>query len=86
MKADDVKNGIEIVKLLSDIIGSWVDRERRRREKEDERDERLKKLEAELARLRAEALQGAQPWTQPSLPSPASSESPSLTQPATAAS
>jgi hypothetical protein len=54
MKAEDVKNGVEIVKLLSDIVGAWVDRQRRRREKEDERDERLQQLEAELALLRAE--------------------------------
>jgi hypothetical protein len=54
MKAEDVKHGVEIMKLLSDIIGAWVDRRRQRREKEDERDERLKKLEAELALLRAE--------------------------------
>lgn len=54
MKAEDVKNGVEIMKLLSDIIGAWVDRQRKRREKEDEREERLKKLEAEIALLRAE--------------------------------
>jgi hypothetical protein len=55
MKAEDVKHGVEIVKLLSDIIGSWVDRQRQRRAKEEEeREERLKRLEAELAQLRAE--------------------------------
>jgi hypothetical protein len=54
MKAEDVKHGVEIVKLLSDIFGAWVDRQRQRRDKEAERDERLKKLEAELAQLRAE--------------------------------
>jgi hypothetical protein len=58
MKADDVKNGVEIVKLLSDIIGSWVDRQRKQRERDDEREERLRKLEAELSQLRAER-QGA---------------------------
>jgi hypothetical protein len=54
MKAEDVKNGVEIVKLLSDIIGAWVDRQRRRRQEEDARDERLKQLETEIAMLRAE--------------------------------
>ena len=54
MKAEDVKNGVEIVKLLSDIVGAWVDRQRKRREKEDEREERLKTLEAEITQLRTE--------------------------------
>jgi hypothetical protein len=54
MKAEDVKSTVEIVKLISDIVGAWVDRRRQQKAKEDERDQRMKKLEAELAELRAE--------------------------------
>ncbi len=54
MKAEDVKNTVEVAKLISDIVGAWVDRRRQQKQKEDEREQRLKKLEAEIAELRAQ--------------------------------
>jgi hypothetical protein len=59
MKAEDVKHACEALKLVSDAIGAWVDRWRRQRETHDEREQRLKRLEVELALLRAERLPSA---------------------------
>jgi hypothetical protein len=59
MNSQDVKNAVEVVKLVSDIVGSWVDRRRKQKEKEEEREQRLASLEAEIALLRAERQQPA---------------------------